>query len=93
MNIALKLTLAQEAWIEAAVARGDFASPEEALASIIDFGISALETEPEDDMDEEELANVREKLAEAERSIANGESLTLEEHRRRMARVLEELKS
>jgi hypothetical protein len=39
MKTALKLTPAQEAWIEAADTRGDFATPEVALASIIDTGI------------------------------------------------------
>jgi antitoxin ParD1/3/4 len=79
MNIALKLTLTQEAWIEAAVARGDFASPEEALASIIDTGICALETEPDDDMNDDEVAFVRAKIAEAEDDVANGRTKSWDE--------------
>ena len=85
MKIALKLTPTQEAWIETAVARGDFAPPDEALSSIIDNGIVAFETLPDNDLDDDELAYVRAKLAEADESLAKCKTLTLEEHRQRMA--------
>lgn len=85
-NIALKLTPAQEAWIETAVARGDFAPPpDEALSSIIDTGIVAFETLPDNDLYDDELAYVRAKLAEAEESVTKSKTLTLEELRQRMA--------
>lgn len=93
MNIALKLTPAQQAWIEAAVARGDFATPEEALTSIVDCGIHGLEVAPADSMTDEEVVEVRSLLADAEISIANGQALTIDEHRRRMAATLAALKS
>ncbi|HAH09945.1 MAG TPA: hypothetical protein DCL54_17090 [Alphaproteobacteria bacterium] len=89
MNIALKLTAAQEAWIEAAAARGAFATPEEALTSIIDHGIVALDTEPDDDKDEAELAFVRARLAEAEDDIAHGRILSREDSEARIAALIE----
>ena len=68
----------QEAWLEARVAGGDFASVEEAARQLIAERIAELALEEQDDMAWAKPF-VDEALAEVER----GEVITLEEHEAR----------
>jgi antitoxin ParD1/3/4 len=79
MPITLTLTPEQEAWLQAQVAAGDFATVEEAARRLLDDRIAQIASRDEDD----DLEWARPLLDEARASIARGESLTLEEHRAR----------
>ena len=76
----ITLTPEQEAWLQAHVATGDFASIEEAARQLIDERITELATEDDDDM-----AWAKPLIDEARAAIARGEVMTLEEHRARNA--------
>jgi antitoxin ParD1/3/4 len=83
----ISLTPKQQAWIDARVARGEFASIEEAARQLIDERILELDVDENDDMIwAKPLAD--EALAEVER----GEYITLEEYRARNAARLTALK-
>ncbi len=74
----ITLTPEQEAWIQAHVATGDFASIEEAARQLIDDRIAELTVESDDDM-----AWAKPLVDEARAAIAHGDVITLEEHRAR----------
>ena len=76
----ITLTPDQEAWLQAHVATGDFASIEEAARQLIDERIAEIAAEDDDD-----LEWARPLLDEARASIARGDVLTLEEHKARNA--------
>jgi antitoxin ParD1/3/4 len=76
----ITLTPEQEAWIQAHIASGDFASMEEAARQLIDDRIAELAAVDDDDMEW-----AKPLLEEARASIARGDVLTLEEHRQRNA--------
>ncbi|HEY8072344.1 MAG TPA: hypothetical protein VIE47_10330 [Methylocystis sp.] len=76
----ITLTPDQEAWLQAHVATGDFASIEEAARQLIDERIAEIAAEDDDD-----LEWAKPLLDEARASIARGDVLTLEEHRARNA--------
>ncbi len=77
----ITLTPKQEAWLQAHVATGDFASVEEAARQLIDDRIAEIVAEDDD----EDLDWAKPLLDEARASIARGDALTLEEHRRKNA--------
>jgi antitoxin ParD1/3/4 len=74
----IRLTPEQEAWFEAHVARGDFASIEEAARQLIDERIAERACEDGDDL-EWAKPYVDEALAD----VARGDVLTMEEHEAR----------
>jgi len=76
----ITLTPDQEAWIQAHVATGDFASIEEAARQLIDDRIAELATDDDDDMEW-----AKPLVEEARADIARGDVITLEEHRSRNA--------
>ena len=83
----ITLTPEQEAWIQAHVATGDFASIEEAARQLIDDRIAELAVDDDDDMEW-----ARPLLEEAREAIARGDVITLEEHRARNAMRLAALR-
>jgi antitoxin ParD1/3/4 len=87
MTICLSLTPEQQAWLDAHVARGDFASVEEAARQLIEERIAEREVEEHDD-----LAWAKPYVDEALAEVARGDVLTLEEHRARNAVRLAALK-
>jgi antitoxin ParD1/3/4 len=87
MTIFLSLTPEQQAWLDAHVARGDFASVEEAARQLIEERIAAREAEENDD-----LAWAKPYVDEALAEVERGDVLTLEEHRARNAARLAALK-
>jgi antitoxin ParD1/3/4 len=76
----ITLTPDQEAWLQAHVATGDFASIEEAARQLINERIAEIAAEDDDD-----LEWARPLLDEARASITRGDVLTLEQHRARNA--------
>ena len=74
----ISLTPEQQAWISAHVARGEFASVEEAALQLIDERIAELAVL------EDDLVWARPVVDEALAEVARGEFLTLEEHWARM---------
>ncbi len=72
----MKLTTEQEAWLTAHIESGEFSSPEDAFAQLIE----ARMADEADDM-----AWARPYVEEAEAEFARGEFLTLEEHKARIA--------
>ncbi len=75
----ITLTPEQEAWIEALVATGEFASIEDAARQLIDDRIAELSVNDDD------MEWAKPLVEEARASIVRGDVLTLEEHRRRNA--------
>ena len=73
--MSITLTPEQEAWFQAHVATGDFASVEKAARQFIDDRIAELAVDNDDDM-----AWAKPLVEEARASIARGDVLTLEEH-------------
>jgi antitoxin ParD1/3/4 len=69
----MKLTTEQEAWLTAHIESGEFSSPEDAFAQLIEARM----------VDEDDMAWAKPYIEEAEAEIARGEFLTLEEHRAR----------
>ena len=84
--MSITLTPDQEAWLQAHVATGDFASVEEAARQLIDERI--VEREIEDDDLDWAKPLVDEELAALER----GEFISLDEHKARNAARLAALK-
>ena len=76
----IALTPEQEAWLEAHVAAGEFASIEEAARQLIDDRIADLAAVDDDDM-----AWAKPLVDEAREAVARGDVITLEEHRARNA--------
>jgi antitoxin ParD1/3/4 len=74
----ISLTPEQQAWISARVARGDFASAEEAARQLIDERIAERALEERDDL-EWAKPHVDEALAE----VARDDVISREEHRAR----------
>jgi antitoxin ParD1/3/4 len=88
MPITLTLTLKQEAWLNAHVAAGEFASIEEAARQLITDRIAEIaNAEGENDM-----AWAKPLADEAHAAVARGETITLEEHRTRNAERLAALR-
>ena len=75
----ITLTPGQMAWIDAHVARGDFASAEEAVRQLVDERIAERSIEDDDLLWAKPL--VDQAVAEAER----GDVMSLEEHKARNA--------
>jgi antitoxin ParD1/3/4 len=74
----ITLTPSQEAWLEAHVARGAFASVEEAARQLIDERIAERSFEESGD-----LAWAKPYVDEALADVARGDVITLEEHEAR----------
>ncbi len=81
--MSITLTSEQETWIKARVARGEFASVEDAVRQFID-GLMA------EDMDD--LAWAKPYVDEARDAVARGEYVTLEEHKAHNAALLAALR-
>jgi antitoxin ParD1/3/4 len=81
MNI--RLPPAQQEWLEAQIAKGEFASIEDAVRQMI---AERMELETDD------LSWVRPYIDEGRAAAARGDVVTLEEHRIRMAKLLDSLK-
>ena len=84
----IALTLEQEAWLKAHVARGDFSSIEEAARQLIDETIAARVTGESDD-----LAWAKPSVDEALADVERGDVVTLEEHEARTKALLAAFKS
>ena len=78
--MAISLTPEQQAWLNAHVARGDFASVEDAVRQLIDERIAERAAEERDD-----LAWAKPYVDEALADVARGEVLSRDEHRARNA--------
>jgi len=76
----ITLTREQQEWLAAHVARGDFASIEDAARSLIDERIAERELAESDDM-----AWAKPYIDEGLAALENGEFLTLDEHNARDA--------
>jgi len=83
----ITLTPEQQARLEAYVARGDFASVEDAARQLIEERLNERAIEENDD-----LAWAQPYVDEARAEIARGEGISLEEHKRRNAARLAALK-
>jgi antitoxin ParD1/3/4 len=83
----ITLTPEQEAWCKIHVARGDFASVEEAARQLIDERIAARAAEEGDD-----LSWAKPYVDEARAAVARGEFVSLEEHKAHNAALLASLK-
>jgi antitoxin ParD1/3/4 len=86
MPITLTLTPEQEAWLQAHVATGDFASVEEAARQLIAERIAERALEDDD------LEWARPLLEEARADVERGNVITLEEHKARNAARLAALR-
>ncbi len=82
MNIVLPP--AQQKWLEARIAKGEFASAEDAVQQMIAERM-AIETD--------DLAWAKHYVDEARTAAANGDVMTVEEHRARMVKRLKALGS
>jgi antitoxin ParD1/3/4 len=76
----ISLTSEQQAWLDAQVARGDFASVEEAARQLLDERIAERAAEESDD-----LAWAKPGVDDALADAARGNVLSREEHRTRNA--------
>jgi len=76
--MSVTLTPEQQAWLRAHVARGDFASIEDAVRQLIDERIAEIAAEEGDD-----LAWAKPYVDEALADAARGDVITLEEHEAR----------
>jgi len=74
--MSITLTPEQEAWLNAHVASGDFASVEEAARQLIDERIAERATEEGDD-----LAWAKPFVEAARAAVARGEFVSLEDHK------------
>ena len=83
----ITLTLEQEAWIDAHVAAGRFASVEDAVRQLLDGRIAEL------DIGGDDLAWAKPLVDEARAAVARGDVITLEEHRARNAKRLAALRN
>jgi antitoxin ParD1/3/4 len=84
----ITLTPEQEAWLQAHVASGDFASVEDAARQLIDERIAERASEETDD-----LAWAKPYIDEARAAVARGEFVSLEQHRAHNAALLAALKA
>ena len=84
----ITLTPEQEAWLQAHVASGDFASVEDAARQLIDERIAERAAEQTDD-----LAWAKPYVDEARAAVARGEFVSLEQHRAHNAALLATLKA
>jgi antitoxin ParD1/3/4 len=87
LRMTISLTPEQQAWLSAHVARGDFASVEEAARQLIDERIAERAIEEDDD-----LAWTKPYVDEAMAAVARGDVLSREEHQARNAARLAALK-
>ncbi len=78
----ISLIAEQQAWIAAHVARGEFASVEEAVTRLIDERIA------ERNIEDDDLAWAKPLVDEALAGVERGEILSFEEHEARMEAVL-----
>ena len=83
----ITLTPEQKAWIDAHVARGDYASAEEAVRTLVDAAIADVGSIEHDD-----LAWAKPLVDEALSASERGEVMTLEEHRARNSARLAAMK-
>ena len=83
----ITLTQDQQAWIAAHVARGDFASVEDAVRQLLDERIAEYALEEEDD-----LVWAKPLVDQALADIEHGDVMSLEEHRARNAARLAAMK-
>jgi len=83
----ISLTPEQQAWLDAHVARGDFASVEEAARQLIDERIAERAAEEKDD-----LAWAMPHVDEALADVGRGDIFSRDEHRARNAARLAALK-
>ncbi len=81
--MSITLTPEQEAWLDAHVASGDFASIEDAARQLIDERIAERAAEENDD-----LAWARPSVDEARGAVARGEFVSLEDHKAHNAALL-----
>lgn len=86
--MSITLTPEQEAWCQAHVAAGDFASIEEAARQLIDERIAERKAEEGDD-----LSWAKPYVDEARAAVARGEFVSLEEHKAHNAALLASLKA
>jgi antitoxin ParD1/3/4 len=86
--MAITLTPEQEAWFNAHVARGDFASVEEAALQLIDERIAERAAEENDD-----LAWAKPFVEEARAAVARGEFVSHDEHKAHNAALLASLRT
>jgi antitoxin ParD1/3/4 len=84
----ITLTPEQKTWLDARVARGDFASIEDAVRQLVDERIAERVVEENDDM-----AWAKPYVDEALAAVERGEVITLEEHKTRNAARLSAMKS
>ena len=82
----ITLTPEQEAWIDAHVSSGDFASVEDAVRQLVDERIVEL------DLADDDLGWAKLHVDEAREAVARGDFITLDEHRARNAERLAALK-
>jgi antitoxin ParD1/3/4 len=85
--MAITLKPEQAAQLQALVARGEYATIEEAARQLIDERLRERLIEENDD-----LSWAKPYVDEARASLARGEGMTLEEHKKRMAARLAALK-
>ncbi len=83
----ISLTPEQQAWLDAHVSRGDFASIEDAARQLIDERIAERAIEEHDD-----LAWAKPHVDEAMTDVARGDVISREEHRARNAARLAALR-
>ena len=81
----ITLTPPQIEWLNARVARGDYASLEEAARQLIDERIAEAEFEDDD------LAWAKPLVDEALEEVARGNVLSLEEHEAKMQALIDSL--
>jgi antitoxin ParD1/3/4 len=81
--MSISLTPEQEAWLDAQVVRGDFASVEDAARQLLDERIAERMAEAADD-----LVWARPLVNEALADVERGKVLSREEHEKRMNAVL-----
>jgi antitoxin ParD1/3/4 len=78
-NMNIILPPAQQQWLEAKIAKGEFASVEQAVQHMIAERM-AIETD--------DLAWAKPYVDQARAAVVNGDAMTLEEHQARMAKRL-----
>jgi antitoxin ParD1/3/4 len=88
LRMTISLTPEQQAWIAAHVARGDFASVEDAARQLIDERIAERAVEEGDD-----LAWAKPYVDEALAEVARGNVLTRKEHEARIDTLLASMKA
>ncbi len=87
MMIKLNITPDQHAWIADAIARGEFATEEEAAQAAFDLGVLQCQLEDGEET-EEDIAHLRGLLDEARAQVARGEVFTAEDVKASMAELL-----